>query len=71
MGGYFLSGAFLKARISGPTGFAAHSLYPRIGHFVATTIYDNASFWAWIIFLGKRQPASLSHSAYSPGSEVS
>ncbi|MDQ2849494.1 TQO small subunit DoxD [Dermatophilaceae bacterium Sec6.4] len=53
VGSYFLSGAFLKARISGPTGFAAHSLYPRIGHFVATTIYDNASFWAWIIFLGE------------------
>jgi uncharacterized membrane protein YphA (DoxX/SURF4 family) len=53
VGSYFLSGAFLKARISGPTGFAAHSLYPSVGHFVATTIYDNASFWAWIIFLGE------------------
>jgi uncharacterized membrane protein YphA (DoxX/SURF4 family) len=53
VGSYFLSGAFLKARISGPMGFAAHSLYPSIGHFVATTIYDNASFWAWIIFLGE------------------
>lgn len=53
VGGYFLSGKFLVARIEGPTGFAATALYPGIGHLIGTTMVANAQLWAWIIFLGE------------------
>jgi uncharacterized membrane protein YphA (DoxX/SURF4 family) len=53
VGGYFLSGKFLVARIEGPHGFAATALYSGIGHFIGTSVAANAPFWAWIIFLGE------------------
>ncbi len=49
----FLSGNFLVTRIGGAHGFAASSLYPGIGHFIASGVASNAAFWAWVIFLGE------------------
>ncbi|MGC8634851.1 MAG: TQO small subunit DoxD [Candidatus Limnocylindrales bacterium] len=53
MGGYFLSGKFLVARIEGPKGFASTALYPWIGNFIGSGVAHNAALWAWIIFLGE------------------